>query len=110
MAKQRSVAEKVEAGGLIVGALISIGFLVVLGVVFYGNLSGNVGFAEGTQGFNDSEAVIGNQTAGLLTFSNTATNLYSITSTILIIILISILFIVGISAMRRSQTVQNEFT
>ncbi|KKN04643.1 hypothetical protein LCGC14_1095290, partial [marine sediment metagenome] len=45
MAKQRSVAEKVEAGGLIVGALISIGFLVVLGVVFYGNLSGNVGFA-----------------------------------------------------------------
>ncbi|KKL77532.1 hypothetical protein LCGC14_2034000, partial [marine sediment metagenome] len=63
-----------------------------------------------SQGGLDAESVIGNQTAGLVTFSSTATNLYSITATILIIILISILFIVGISAMRRSQKVENEFT
>ena len=47
--------------GVIAAASIALVLLVVL--ILFGNLSGNVGFAKGTAGYNNTQAVIGNYTA-----------------------------------------------
>ena len=60
--------KKIQEAGVILGGLGVIGFLGLIWLMIYGNLSGNLGFADGTQGFNDTEAVITNITGGFLTF------------------------------------------
>ncbi len=54
-------------------ALLTIGLMGLLFLIIYGNLSNNLGFAEGTAGFNNTENVIANLTSGatqFFTFSN----------------------------------------
>ena len=54
-------------------ALLTIGLMGLLFLIIYGNLSSNLGFAEGTSGFNNTENVISNLTSGatqFFTFSN----------------------------------------
>ena len=55
------------AKAVLLGLLV-IGLIGLLFLIIYGNLSTNLGFASGTQGFNDTEAVIGNLTGGAVQF------------------------------------------
>lgn len=45
--------------------LAIVGLIGLVMLILFGNLSGNVGFAEGTQGYNDTQAVIGNFTGAV---------------------------------------------
>ena len=40
-----------------------IAFIALIMVIIFGNLSGNVGFASGTQGYNDTQNIILNYTS-----------------------------------------------
>ena len=48
--------------------LMVLGFLGIVWLMIYGNLSTNLGFAANTQGYNDTEVVIANLTGGARTF------------------------------------------
>lgn len=86
-------AEKVIVGLLVIG-LVGLLFLIV-----YGNLSTNLGFAAGTQGFNDTEAVIGNLTGGVVEFFSFANIWFVLTA---IALLIGI--VIGVIALIRKGT------
>ncbi len=51
MGKEFSVSEKVGEAGLILGALGVIGFIGIIWLLIYGNLSGNLGFTQQTDNF-----------------------------------------------------------
>lgn len=44
--------------------LVTIALVIIVSLIIFGNLSGNLGFAESTQGYNDTQAVINNFTTG----------------------------------------------
>jgi len=79
------VSEKVQEAGLILGALGVIGFVGIIWLLIYGNLSGNLGFADGTQGFNNTEDVISNVTAGFNTFFTFSDTFFTIAAIVLLI-------------------------
>ena len=80
-----NVAHKVQQAGLIIGALGVIGFIGIVWLLIYGNLSGNLGFDTGTQGFNDTEQVITNLTLGYGTFFGFSDTLFTIAAIVLLI-------------------------
>jgi glucan phosphoethanolaminetransferase (alkaline phosphatase superfamily) len=43
--------------------IASVAFVLLLMVIIFGNLSGNVGFATNTQGYNDTQNIILNYTS-----------------------------------------------
>ncbi len=89
------VANKVREAGLILGGLGVIGFIGVIWLMIYGNLSGNLGFATNTQGFNDTEAVISNITGGFNTFFTFSNTFFTIAAIVLLIfMLVGLLYIV----------------
>ena len=75
----------------IMGWVLGIGiiaFILLILLIIFGNLSGNVGFADGTQGFNDTQAVILNYSASA---TNTAAQFPTVGTIIGIAILLMIL-------------------
>lgn len=44
--------------------LVTIALVILVSLIIFGNLSGNLGFAANTQGYNDTQNVINNYTAG----------------------------------------------
>ena len=77
--------------------------LLILSIIF-GNLSGNVGFDVGTQGYNDTQHIIGNYTESAV---NTAQQ-FPVTGTILgIALLLSILIGILVFAIRKMMGVAN---
>lgn len=83
-----NVAEKVQEAGLIIGGLGVIGFIGIIWLMIYGNLSGNLGFASGTQGFNDTESVITNITGGFNTFFGFSNIWFTIAAIVLLIFML----------------------
>ncbi len=75
-----------------------IAFILLIMVIIFGNLSGNVGFAVGTQGFNDTEQIILNYTASA---TNTAAQFPTVGTIIGIAILLAILIALLVFAIRR---------
>ena len=75
-----------------------IAFILLIMVIIFGNLSGNVGFAEGTQGFNDTQAIILNYTTSA---TNTAAQFPTVGTIIGIAILLAILIALLVFAIRR---------
>lgn len=73
--------------GWVLGVAI-IAFIILIMVIIFGNLSGNVGFAEGTQGFNDTQGIILNYTLGA---TNTSAQFPTVGTIIGIAILLLIL-------------------
>ena len=66
MGKEFRVSERVQEAGLILGALGVIGFIGVIWLLIYGNLSGNLGFGQDTLSFT-------NETITLIDTGNTPT-------------------------------------
>jgi len=85
-AKNFKVSENVQEAGLILGALGVIGFIGIIWLLVYGNLSGNLGFGQDTLSFvNETMTLVssGNTPAGA---SGRVNGLISNSSTTLIII------------------------
>ncbi len=82
------VAKKVKEAGLILGGLGVIGFIGIVWLMIYGNLSGNLGFASGTAGFNNTENVINNLTAGFGTFFGFSNTFFTIAAIVLLIFML----------------------
>lgn len=83
-----NVGKKVQEAGLIVGALGVIGFIGIIWLIIYGNLSGNLGFAASTTGYNNTEAVINNVTEGFGTFFGFSETLFTIAAIVLLIFML----------------------
>lgn len=82
------IADKVREAGLVLGGLGVLGFIGIVWLMIYGNLSGNLGFASGTQGYNDTQSVIGNQTGGFLTFFSFSNTFFTIGAIVLLIFML----------------------
>ena len=73
--------------GWVLGIAI-IAFILLIMVIIFGNLSGNVGFATDSVGYNDSQSIILNYTRSA---TNTSSQLPTVGTIIGIAILLSIL-------------------
>ena len=75
--------------------LMVLGFLGIVWLMIFGNMSGNMGFAENTTGYNNTENVIANLTSGAKTFFSFSNTLFTIVAIVLLItILLALLYIV----------------
>lgn len=83
-----STAKKVKEAGLILGGLGVIGFIGIVWLMIYGNLSGNLGFSSGTTGYNNTELVINNVTAGFGTFFGFSNTFFTIAAIVLLIFML----------------------
>lgn len=82
------VAKKVQQAGLIIGGLGVIGFIGIVWLMIYGNLSTNLGFAAGTAGYNNTEGVITNLTGGFNTFFGFSNTWFTIAAIVLLIFML----------------------
>ena len=80
-----------------VTAIFSIGLLIFLCMIVFGNLSGNTGFSSNTAGYNNTQSVIGNLTSGGLSF-------VSFTPTLLIMLGVTLLVGIVFSVIKGVQT------
>lgn len=64
--------------------IVSLAVLGLIVLILFGNLSGNIGFAVGTQGYNDSQAVIGNVTSGTVSLYSVLPTVFKIAGVLLI--------------------------
>lgn len=72
--------------------MLGLGLFGLLFLILYGNLSGNLGFATGSQGENDTNAVIGNLTAGAVTFFSFSGVWFTLLAiTVLIVIILGVI-------------------
>jgi len=83
-----NVGKKVQEAGLILGALGVIGFIGIIWLMIYGNLSGNLGFAAGTTGANNTDLVINNLTLGFTTFFGFSPTFFTIAAIVLLIFML----------------------
>ena len=81
-------SDKVSEAGKSISALFVIGFLGIIWLIIYGNLSGNLGFAADTVGFNNTEQVIANLTDGAVTFYAFAPLWFTILAIVLLIVIL----------------------
>lgn len=90
-----SVASRVNDSTKVFTALLTLGLVGLLFLIVFGNLSGNLGFATGSQGENDTEGVIRNLTGGAGTFFTFANVWFTLLAvTLLIIIVMSVIGVV----------------
>lgn len=80
-----STIKSIQNAGVIIGILGAIGFTGLIWLMIYGNLSGNLGFASGTTGYNNTELVINNLTLGYTTFFGFSPTLFTIAAIVLLI-------------------------
>jgi|TARA_Y100000310_G_scaffold97876_1_gene95549 hypothetical protein len=82
MASTKSILGSAET--VLVG-LLGLGLVGILYLIIYGNLAGNLGFAENTLGANNTNMVINNLTGGVVTFFGFANTLFTLTAITLLI-------------------------
>lgn len=81
-------SKRVQEAGMIIGALGVIGFIGIVWLMIYGNLSGNLGFAASTTGYNNTEGVINNMTTGFGTFFGFSNTFFTIAAIVLLIFML----------------------
>lgn len=82
------VLSNIENSTKVFGAFMVLGLTGLLFLIVFGNLSTNLGFASGTQGFNDTEDVIRNLTSGVSTFFTFANVWFTLLAVVLLIIIV----------------------
>lgn len=98
------ISQKVQEAGLILGALGVIGFMGVVWLMIYGNLSGNTGFATGTAGYNSTQGVINNVSQGFGTFFGFSNTLFTISAIVLLITMLVGLLSLVMSIAKRGKS------
>lgn len=84
-------AKKVLGAGMTLNAIGIIGFLGLVWLIIFGNLSGNLGFASGTKGANDTNTVINNFTGGVTKFFSYTELWFTILAIVLLIVILVVL-------------------
>ena len=97
------MAEGGMPGGMkaIMGWVLGVGiiaFILLIMVIIFGNLSGNVGFTADSQGYNDTQAIILNYTQSA---TNTSAQFPTVGTIIGIAILLLILIALLVFAIRK---------
>ena len=82
------VGTGMDSAKKVVLGLLTIGLIGLLFLIVYGNLSGNLGFASATAGYNNTEAVIGNLTGGVTTFFSFSNVWFILTAVALLIAIV----------------------
>ena len=77
-----------------INLIMIIGFLLLVWLLIYGNLSGNLGFAANSQGYNDTQAVINNFSQGAVTLSGYAVTWFTIIGVVLLVLFVLVLLVV----------------
>lgn len=100
------VVKNVESSVAIMSSLGVGGFIGIVWLMIYGFLSGNLGFAVGTTGYNNTEQVIANMTSGFTTFFGFAPTWFQIAAIVLLIVMLVGLLgvVVGIMRMKKGGT------
>jgi len=78
------VADFVEVKKGVLG-IASIAIVLLGLLLIFGNLSGNLGFTTGSQGYNDSQNVIGNVTSGTTSLAGKFPTVFILLGVVLII-------------------------
>ncbi len=92
MAKMTQMLKEAES---VFSVMLGLGLFGILFLVLYGNLSGNLGFAAGSQGENDTNDVINNLTGGAVTFFSFANVWFTLLAiTVLIAIILGVITLV----------------
>ncbi len=79
-------SQKAILNWVVLGATVAL--ILVIMLIIFGNLSGNLGFADGTAGYNNTEQVIGNYTVSAV---NTAAQLPTVGTIVGIALLLLVL-------------------
>ena len=83
-----TVLKKVQESIGLMSALGVAGFIGIVWLMIYGFLSGNLGFAVGTSGYNNTELVIDNMTSGFTVFFGFAPTWFQIAAIVLLIVML----------------------
>ena len=83
-----NTAKKVQEAGMILSGLGVTGFIGLVWLMIYGNLSGNLGFAAGSSGYNTTQGVINNVTGGFGTFFGFSDTFFTIAAIVLLIFML----------------------
>ncbi|GAG99509.1 unnamed protein product [marine sediment metagenome] len=78
-----------------------IAFILLMMVIIFGNLSGNVGFASGTQGYNDTQNIILNYTKSATNTSSQFPVVGTIIGIAILLLILIMLLIFVISKMMK---------
>lgn len=82
--------------------LLGLGLIAIVYLVIFGNLSGNLGFASGTAGYNSTQAAIGNVTSGVTSLMAFTPTLFTIVG---VVLLIAIIFtVVKVASGKKSES------
>lgn len=97
------IVEKVNESVALMSSLGVAGFIGIVWLMIYGFLSGNLGFATGTAGFNNTETVIDNMTSGFTVFFGFAPTWFQIAAIVLLIVMLVGLLgvVIGIMKLRK---------
>jgi hypothetical protein len=98
-----NVVKKIQEAGMIVSTLGVIGFIGIVWLMIYGNLSGNLGFTSGTTDYNNTQNVITNMTGGYNTFFEFSNTFFTIGAIVLLIFMLLGLLALVISIMSMVQ-------
>ena len=98
-----SLTKKIQETAGVLNMLLVIGFLGIVWLMIYGNLSGNLGFAVNSSGYNNTETVISNLTTGVTTFFGFSNIFFTITAIVLLITILLGLLAVVLSILKATK-------
>ena len=93
MAKSGSGMDTLKMIGSVFGLLGGLGLAGLIYLIVYGNLSGNLGFATGSSGYNNTQSVIGNITNGFTAFFSNYGTLFTILFVVALISIIAFIWV-----------------
>ena len=79
------LANKINDSAGIINALGLLSFSGLIWLMIFGNVSGNLGFAVGTQGYNDTQNVINNFTGGTTGFFSYSSTWFQVLAIVLLV-------------------------
>lgn len=81
------VASSVDKTTKVFTSILVLGLIGLVFLIIFGNLSGNLGFATGSQGETDTNQVIGNLTGGAVEFFSFSNVWFVLLAVVLLIII-----------------------
>lgn len=94
------VTNKINEAALILLSLMVIGFIGLIFLMVFGNLSGNLGFTSGTENYNLTEGVINNLSGGASTFFGFADTWFTIVAIVVLITMLLGLLYIAVSVLK----------
>ena len=83
-----NISSRVDSTTKTFTAIMVLGLVGLLFLIVFGNLSGNLGFASGSVGETNTNAVINNLTAGASTFFTFSNVWFTLLAVVLLIIIV----------------------